>query len=457
MLEQTVFNFLDHHCKDATRPVLLGLSGGPDSLALYHILLKYLQKRPLKLGIAHIDHGWRTESSEEAAVLEKMVQAENLPFHCKRLDPDALVGNLEAACRKERILFFAELCLQYDYQAVLLAHHADDQAETVLKRVFEGAAIHSLSGLCPSSVVDTVLFWRPLLKIPKQSILQWLSRHGLKGFEDSTNNDAKFLRGRMRTRLLPALSAEFGKEIGKSLEYLGEEAGKWRDYMDQKLFPYVTRIEKGSQGLYLDLSRECPSAVIELEYLIRKFSKAAELILSRTCLQTAVKLVISNAADRQINKGNRIIFIDRRRLFLPHRSEISFNGVHSLKLGQQHAGDWTIDTIICDERGKQSEGWKAVWDGQCETWLPAADYVLRPPKAGDNYPGGSPLSKWWTEAKVPAFLRGWAPVVWEGSILRHEFLTGIPKTIQNNGRGWLKIVLQRVKKLDISTTSIEHE
>ena len=128
-------------------PLLLAFSGGPDSLALLHLLMEFHKIRPLKLAIAHVDHGWREESAEEAAQIALMAANLGLPLHLRKLDPKHLSGNLEAACREERFRFFASLCRDHGYQAVLLAHHADDLAETVLKRALEGASLPRLAAV----------------------------------------------------------------------------------------------------------------------------------------------------------------------------------------------------------------------------------------------------------------------------------------------------------------------
>ena len=126
-----------------------------------------------------------------------------LPFHLKTLNPQTLVGNLEAACRNERLKFFKELSKQHGYQAVILAHHADDQAETVLKRVFEGADLTCMGGLKEKSEINGLSVWRPLLNVSKNDVLIWLQQHGHVAITDKTNLDPKYLRGRCRIQIIP--------------------------------------------------------------------------------------------------------------------------------------------------------------------------------------------------------------------------------------------------------------
>src|SRR5262245_21228397 len=133
VLETELFTFLKRHL-DASRPVLLAFSGGPDSLALLHLLLDYRQQHPLTLHLAHVDHGWRSGSAAEAAKLKLQAEALGLPFHSCRLSDEDRQGNLEAAGREARLRFFRQLSSQFDCQAVILGHQADDVAETCLKR-----------------------------------------------------------------------------------------------------------------------------------------------------------------------------------------------------------------------------------------------------------------------------------------------------------------------------------
>lgn len=445
-MEKTLFKFLSKHL-DPARPVLLALSGGPDSLALYHLLLKYKKNYLLHFAIAHIDHGWRKESAEEARVLEEMVRKEGIVFHLRTLQPPKLEGNLEAACRQARLAFFAQLCEQHRYQAVLLAHHEDDQAETVLKRVLEGASLPHLSGLRETTLIQGMTLWRPFLKVAKKELAQWLHAQGLQGFEDRTNLDPRFLRGRFRTRILPGLAADFGKEVKGNLARLGEEAAEFRAYLDGKLHPFLARIEKGEWGSFLSLSRERPEHPLEMEHLIRIFCQNDSIILSHAGLKTATQLALSKAADRMIRIGGKTLYIDRGRLFLPRFNQQQSLECCPLVQGTYLYGNWRVSVTANETRQQdQMKGWKAVWDGRCEVYLPEGDYHLGPPALGRGYPRNTSLSKWWTNAKVPAFLREHVPVVWEKETIRHEFLTGRDPWEQKNDR-LLKISLVREQPL----------
>ncbi|MCE5316521.1 MAG: tRNA lysidine(34) synthetase TilS [Parachlamydia sp.] len=446
-LEEVVAGFLHLHY-DPSRPLLLALSGGPDSLALLHLLIEHRRLHPLSFGLAHVDHGWRPESGDEARLLQQMARALELPFHLKRLHPKEMQGNLEAACRDERLKFFKELCRLHNYQAVLLAHHADDQTETVLKRVLEGVSLPYLSSMRPVSVVYDVSIWRPLLHAQKSQIVSWLDSRGLKGFDDSTNLDPRFLRGKFRSRLLPLLAAEFGKEVGTSMERLADEALQLREYLDERIAPALAKMEESPSGLFLDLSLERPTHRYELRYLVRRFCEMANLTLSRDSLETAVRLILSNAADKQVETGQRLLKIDRGRLFVPSTTWRSIQDRIPLAVGELQIGGWKVGVreFSAPPTQKCVLGWRDVWRGRAEAWIPVCEgeiYEVGGVELQASYRGYAAISKWWTNAKVPAFLRQGVPVIWRGDRVVHEFLTGREEKTNVFVQKWLHVILER--------------
>ena len=157
--------FLDEHL-DVNKPLLLALSGGSDSKALLQLLLDYKAKKPFELHIAHIDHGWRKESSQEALELQALIDLHGIAFHLEILK-EMPAANLEEFCRIKRYEFFEKLQDQFGFQAVVLGHHEDDLVETILKRLFEGASFKHILAMDLISKKGTLNLWRPLLKVKK--------------------------------------------------------------------------------------------------------------------------------------------------------------------------------------------------------------------------------------------------------------------------------------------------
>lgn len=312
-----ILKFLKQHRK-TPNPVLLAFSGGPDSLSLLHLLIEYQQIHPLPFSLAHVDHGWREESSIEAETIVSMAQKLQVPLHLKKLNPKQMSGNLEAACREERLQFFASLCREHGYEAVLMGHHADDMAETVLKRLLEGAALPYLAALCPEMLIHGMKVWRPLLAVPKKNILKWLEARNLQGFHDRTNLDTKFLRAKFRVHILPFLTHTFGKDVSPGLCHLAKESKELRDYLDEQIAPYLKQVVKNDKGSLLDLRDECPRSLFELKYLIKQFCKENGFSLSRESLEKAATCVQNKATRKSFNvrssKMAVVLLVDKRQV-----------------------------------------------------------------------------------------------------------------------------------------------
>jgi tRNA(Ile)-lysidine synthase len=296
-------------------PLLLAFSGGPDSLALLHLFLEYQKTHPVRLALAHIDHGWRAESASEAVQIASMAKQLGLVLHQKTLDPETIQGNLEAACREARLKYFVSLCQEYNYQAVLLAHHADDVAETVLKRALEGVTLPYLAAIRSEMIMEGVKVWRPLVTCSKKDLQNWLNQKGLKGFDDATNRDPKYMRARFRVQIIPYLSEVFGKKVDSGLCQISQEASELREYLDERIQPYLNRMIHSPEEYRLDLAGECPQSLFELKYLIRQFCKKSSFALSRQSVQKAAEFLQQKVPKKCFVMGRgefkRFLWVDR--------------------------------------------------------------------------------------------------------------------------------------------------
>lgn len=413
-LEKVLFDFLDLHYNQH-HPVLLGLSGGPDSLALFYLLNAYQQNRSFQFGVAHIDHCWREESGQEAASLSRLADDKKVKFHLKKLNPHCLSGNLEAACREERLSFFSQLCKEYGYQAVILGHHADDQSETILKKILEGSSLLYLQGMRTVSSYRSLKIWRPLLNTSKSEIYRWLKQEGHFPFEDKTNLDERFLRARLRAKIIPGLSQEFGKEVSKSLQRVGLESEELKKYLEGQLATYAHSILSGPWGSCLDLSENCPKTAFELRYLIRKVLEGEGIRVSYSLIDQACQKIQSKASNCRLLAKNAFIFFDRGRLFVSKEPIAPFDQEIPLNLGKSHYLGWHLNVEENLGAPIESSGWKEAWQGRFQVLMPEGTYFLKK--------GNASISKWWTNHKVPAFMREIFPVIWSKKRIEHEFLT----------------------------------
>lgn len=430
-LEKTLFDFLEKEAKK-DKPILLALSGGPDSLCLLHLLLKYRSKNHLNLHLGHLDHGWREESHQEALLLKQQAETLGLPFHFKRLSIQEK-GNLEAIGRRERLLFFSSLCQKFGFQAVILGHHADDQAETVLKKFLEGITIPYISGLKSITYIEGITIWRPFLKVTKKQIATWLERHNLQGFDDYTNRDSQFLRARFRTSIIPSLSEQFGKQVSQSLCRLGEEALELREYLDEKLLSYEGCILKGPFGVCLDLNQRSILSPLEIKFLFRKICEQEQISISHHVVTKVCSLLLEGVANRFIQIANKKIYIDRKCLFFLGKKPFVLPSRMPLVTGKEISyGPWTIRVEpIASPIGGYPCNWRHAWQGICEATVPIGNYELGI--------ASREMAKWWTDHKIPVFLRNQVPVLFSKNGIYHEFLTG--KNYKRKEEGNWKVMM----------------
>lgn len=297
---RVIFEFLNKHW-DQKKPLLLGYSGGPDSKALLYALLEC----DVVPHLAHVDHGWREESREEAKLLSEEAAKLGCPFFSIRLE---LKEKKEDEARQARFAFFATLSPQYD--ALLLAHQADDLAETVLKRILEGAHLTYLGGMQPISSQQGMKLWRPLLNVRRNEILQFLEERCLQPIIDSSNSDPVYLRSRMRSAMFPFLNECFGKETTENLILLSQRAHELKSYLDRQI--ERVRVQKGPWGVFAYLNG---LETIEQRHLLQKIAREESLVLSREVLNTLLKWVNGGQKSKCLVVKTKKILVDEGRVW----------------------------------------------------------------------------------------------------------------------------------------------
>lgn len=281
--------------------MLLGYSGGPDSKALLYALLEC----GVKPHLAHVDHGWREESSREAQLLKEEAERLGCPFFSTRLQE----CTSEEAARSARLSYFSTLMAPY--AALLFAHQAEDLAETVLKRIFEGAHLTRLGGMEPVSVQFGMAIWRPLLKALKRELIEFLKSRSLSFFEDPTNANPAYLRSRMRLSLFPFLQEQFGKDMVGNLGLLSERAFELHRFLDRRVAS--ARIERGPWGVFADLNGLEP---IEQRHLLQRLAREESIGWNRMELEILLKWVQEGAQSKKIERKQKKIWVDKGRILL---------------------------------------------------------------------------------------------------------------------------------------------
>jgi tRNA(Ile)-lysidine synthase len=411
--------------KETERTLLLGYSGGTDSTILFHILKILSQTLSFRLCLAHIDHSWRQESEQERVFLEQQAQKAGLPFFWKKLQLKNAT-DLENQCRQERMAFFKEILIQERCLALCLAHQAQDQAETVLKRILESASLFSWRGMEIITSYEGMSIWRPLLFFPKTALSNWLKTTSEKsGFSDPTNEESRFLRGRMRKQLFPLLKESFGKNPLPSLISIGETGKSLRAYFQKKLQPLLDKRAKGFLGECLNLSN-LSLELLEMELLLTLYFQPAP---SFPWIKQVAQALFQNKTNCHFAFGSFTVIVDRKILYCLKKPLKDFSKQEPLKEGFFFCSQWKWDLSI--EKGSENVPLSSepLWlsfflKGRLSLEIPEGNYILISKKESICSKTFS-LSRFWNQKRVPAFLRMSLPLVatTEGKIVA-ELLTG---------------------------------
>jgi tRNA(Ile)-lysidine synthase len=213
--------------------IAVGVSGGPDSVALLFLLNALKKELRLTLHIAHLDHMLRKDSRKDREFVEKLAKQLNIPISTAQISVRRLArkGSLEEIARNARLGFLFKVARDIKADKIALGHNLDDQAETVLMRILRGSGLYGLSGILPKRKIAGFTIIRPLVEIKRKEIDSYLKRKKIKPRMDASNLEDIYLRNRIRNKLMPFLEKEYNKNIKEILANLAQSAGSDYDYL----------------------------------------------------------------------------------------------------------------------------------------------------------------------------------------------------------------------------------
>ncbi|MGH7562464.1 MAG: tRNA lysidine(34) synthetase TilS [Gemmatimonadales bacterium] len=386
-------------------PVVVAVSGGPDSLALLDLLAGSGAAGRLRLHVGHVDHGIHPESGRAADLARAAAARYGLPFHLRRLDLGPAAS--ETRAREARYAALTALADELGAAAIFTAHHQDDQVETVLMRLLKGSGPAGLAGMAGRSR----RLFRPLLRFERAELAAWVRAAGLESWDDPANRDPRHLRSWIRTALLPALR-ERVPDVEPRMLTLARAAAR-----DRAAWDAVLDVLPG-----LDLRSESTGVSVAAAPLTGYDSGVVRAVLS--ALGRRVGLVIGpvRAAriERLLSKGRSGAVAE---LGADVAAELSFD---RLRLFRGALHPWTALAIDAAPGRAEVGGWVLEWRWEAApervervedgTWLEAGRYLLRPGRPGDRIrplgaPGRRLVVRCLQEARVPRSLRATWPVI----------------------------------------------
>ena len=275
---------------------LIGLSGGADSVALLMTLLPDIRDGWITAEAVHVNHGLRgTESDDDEKFCRELCEREGVPLTVYRADLQGKTD--EDSARKARYGFFREKYKAFKADGLILAHHADDQAETFLMRLTRGAGPEGLECMREDETVEDIRILRPMLRIRREEIRAALTEDGTGWREDSTNTDTAYLRNKVRQELIPALEAISESAVDKICRTAGMIAAD-NDVLDAAAEKLLRENAKGSILNAAAITAE-PEAV--RRRVLRKWWNAEGPVLEEHALSAAQTEALTALLD--VTKG----------------------------------------------------------------------------------------------------------------------------------------------------------
>ncbi len=239
--------------------VLVGVSGGPDSVALLHILKEISPEFNLTLAIAHFNHDLRgNASNRDAGFVAALADRLHLALYSEKGDVRAYRRrhrlSLETAARKLRYAFLLKIIQTHNFDKIALGHHMDDNAEQVLMNLLRGSGPTGLSGIPP--VRDDHIV-RPMMGVTREKIMDYLACEKHDYVIDASNADPKHLRNRIRLELLPHMTANYNPRLVQGLNQMAEvfrSENRWMEQVVASVFEEVA-IECGRQSVVLSIPK----------------------------------------------------------------------------------------------------------------------------------------------------------------------------------------------------------
>ncbi|MBR1654168.1 MAG: tRNA lysidine(34) synthetase TilS [Clostridia bacterium] len=265
--------------------VVIGVSGGPDSMSLLYILNKLKQKLNFEIVVAHINHMIREEADEETEYVKNWCERLNVKCYIKKINviekSDIEKIGTEEAGRKARYDFFEEVLNEVGANKIATAHNANDNAETVLMNIFRGSGTSGLKGIEP---IRDGKYIRPIIECERQEIENYCEENNLQPKIDKSNFENTYTRNKIRNIIIPQIKKEFNPNIIESLNKLSKLASQENEFLDK----YVINLVERELKIYEDTEdKKIDVFILDL----KKFNQQERFIKSKVILY-AIKEVM---------------------------------------------------------------------------------------------------------------------------------------------------------------------
>lgn len=275
--------------------IVIGVSGGPDSICLLHVLYLLKEQLDFNISVAHINHMLREEADMETEYVKEFCKNLNIQCFVKKEDiekksKEEKIGTEEAG-RNVRYEFFEEVLQKVGGNKVATAHNSNDKAETVVMNILRGTGISGLKGI---EAIRDGKYIRPLIETERKEIEAYCKENNLNPKFDKTNEENIYKRNKVRNDLIPYIQKEFNPNFLKTINRLSEVATEENEYLNK-----VTERTFNEICIKTPTSHFTPPTSIELD--LKKFNNLELVIKRRVILYTINKLTNTTLGIEKIN------------------------------------------------------------------------------------------------------------------------------------------------------------
>ena len=302
--------------------IVLGVSGGPDSISMLNILNEIKQDR-FKIVVAHINHMIRTEAVDDEKYVQEYCKKNNIECYIKRIDVKQLADNnkigTEEAGRNARYDFFEEVLQKTGSNKIAIAHNKNDKIETIIMHILRGSGVSGLKGIEP---IRNNKYIRPLIECERAEIEQYCKDENLEPRIDKTNFENEYTRNKIRNIVIPYIKKEFNPNIIETISRLSDVIKEEDNY-----------IEKQVRNVYDKILVKKEEKQIALR--LKEFNSQETVIKNRLILYTAKELMGSSQGIEMVhikdiiqlcdnNIGNKFLTPNKNLKILVKNKQIFF-------------------------------------------------------------------------------------------------------------------------------------
>ncbi|MDR0384114.1 MAG: tRNA lysidine(34) synthetase TilS [Christensenellaceae bacterium] len=393
----------------------VGVSGGADSMALLHFLNGIAADIGVSILAVHVNHNLRKASKKEAAFVKRYCETHNIPFVMQSVNvlqhSQENKMSVEESARILRYEVFEKMIKRHGLSKFALAHHLNDQAETILLHLFRGCGLSGVSGMRAVRGI----YIRPLLEIKKSDLIAYNYQNGISNIEDESNDDNGYNRNFIRNVVLPTLKEEW-RGIEESIVDFGKIARADDEYLDS--LADMTGISRQGNIVRIPLNRFTFAAPVLMRILLKSFGLLdAKKNMEKKHLDMVINLAKKGINGDKIDLPNKV-YATKEYEYITILKKEEFAEVISypFKVGKIAVASFGTITVTKTEAHKMA----------IERGLQVIDADKMPKKArwrfmqrGDQFTkfggGTKALGAFFTDKKVPARLRSTVPVLANGN------------------------------------------